>query len=241
MSADRPALRHRMLQFIRREMNAPRLRLARGVLILVLVAAAVYWGYGEHKKRELPKTVSALVRDASMRLHDALSVEADTDPATAQRIDQHAIAVDHHLRRLREMDTAAIEEFAGTADDYLLTSREILRRRAWDYRLRAQLTESTQALRQHMRTDNRTGAWVSQAVRAKERVEAEYREYRLTMDALEKLLGLFPASRARLTPHVDSALLADEGVVAAARVQTLETFRKITDEVERTGQLNAYR
>ena len=245
MNADLHPLQDRLLAFVRHEMKRrPGARTAAVIVLPLLVAGLVYWGYGEHKKRELPKTVSAFVQDASLRLQDALGSDGDAigaNPETAYRLDHHVTAVDRGLSKLRAIDTTSIEEFASAADDYLLTTREILRRRAADYRYRMHLSESTRALRNHMRSDNRTGAWVSQAVRRKEQMEADYRDHRLATEALAQLLGQFPASRAKLTPYIDLALLADESVVAAARSRALEAFGKITDEVEKTGQLNAYR
>jgi hypothetical protein len=248
MSAGLHALQDPLLAFVQHEMKRrPRARTAAAIVLPLLVAGLVYWGYGEHKKRELPKTVSALVQDASLRLRDALGSDGDAiaaNPETAHRLDQHLVAVDRGLLKLREIDTTSIEEFASAADDYLLTTREILRRRAADYRYRMQLSESTRALRNHMRSDNRTGAWVTQAVRRKEEMEADYRDHRLTMEALAQLLEQFSASREKLTPYLDAALLADESAVAAAGGgggRAHKAFRKITEEVEKTGQLNAYR
>lgn len=246
MSVNLHALQEHVLQFVRREMK----RRAKGrtatVILLPLVAAlAIYWGYGEHKKRELPKMVSALVRDASVRLHDALSSGTDatgTSPDTAHRLEQHLIAVDRHLLGLRAMDTTTIEEFAAAADDYLLTIREILLRRASTSLYGAQLSESTRALRHHMRSDNRTGAWVTAAVQAKAQLEADYRDYKLTVEALAKLLEMFPVSRAKLAPHIaDASPLVDESTAAAARSRVLQSLKEVTLEVERVGQLNAYR
>jgi hypothetical protein len=234
-----------MLQFVRRGMKRrPGIPGATVVLLPLLVALVGYWGYGEYNKRQLPRTVSALVRDASLRLQDALKRDSDAaaaNPESARRLDQHVDAVNGHLLKLRAMDTAAIEGFAAAADDYLLTTREILRRRASDYRYRMALSESTRALRDHMRSDNHTGAWVTHAVQMKDRMEADYRDYRLTTEALATLLELFPDSRARLVPYMDPALLADESVVSAARSRALESFRKKTADVERVGQLSAYR
>ncbi len=245
MGVNLHALRQHMLQFVRRGMKRrPGMPSATVVLLPLLVALVGYWGYGEYKKRELPRTVSALVRDASLRLQDALKSDSDAtaaNPEIARRLDQHVDAVNGHLLQLRAMDTAAIEAFANAADDYLLTAREIVRRRASDYRYRMALADSTRALHNHMRSDNRTGAWVTQAVQMKERVEVDYRDYRLTTEALAQLLELFSASRAKLAPHVDHAVLAEERAVAAARNRALEALTQATAEVERISQLNAYR
>lgn len=219
--------------------SARNLALAAAALFLALV---LYLGYGEHQRRTLPGTVNALVHDASMRLKDALQDEAnDAGPFGAQRLDRHYAAVEQNLARLRAMETSAIEELARAADDYLLTTREILRRRAADYRNRMQVNESVRALRAHMRSDNRTGIWITQAVQKKERLEAEFRQYRLTSEALAGLLRQYAASRARLAASVAPVQLTHENVALRARSRTLEAFSKLTDEVEKAGQLNAYR
>jgi hypothetical protein len=241
---DLHALRQQMLHFIRRGMKRHPGAPTFSVILVLLAALVAYWGYGEHRKRELPRTVSALVQDASLRLQDALKGEGDAldaHPDVLRRLDQHVIAVSAHLSKLRATDTAAIEAFANAADDYLLTAREILRRRAAEYRYRMALSDSTRALREHMRFDNHTGTWITEAVRMRNRMEADYRDYRLTTEALAKLLELFSESRARLVPYADRAVLADEKAVSAARGRALETYGKKTADVERVGQLNAYR
>lgn len=212
--------------------------------VLPLIAALVlYWGYGEYQKRLLPRMVIALVQDASARMQDALRDEVDAsegDSRVAERLEQHAIAADQSLMKLRDMDIAAIEELSAAADDYLLTVREILRRRAADYRYRSQVSASVRSLRAHMRSDNRTGAWVTQAVRGKTRLEGNFRRYRMTAVALAGLLAQYPAAHARLAAHVEAPLIGD-GRSGAARLRTVEALARIDNEVQRASQLNAYR
>lgn len=245
MSGERSKACIRVLRQHWLQMRCQRIGTARNVALAaapVLLTLLVYLGYGEHQRRTLPGTVNALVLDASLRLQDALQDEAnDASALGAQRLDDHYAAVEQNLAKLRAMETSAIEDLARVADDYLLTTREILRRRAADYRNRMQVTESMRALRAHMLSDNRTGVWITQAVRKKERLEAEFRQYRLTSEALAGLLGQYAASRARLAARVAPAQLTDENVALGARNRTLETFSNLTDEVEKAGQLNAYR
>jgi hypothetical protein len=240
MSVDFHALQRRLLQFVRSEKKS-RFRVSAVIACLgVVTAVAIYWAYDEHQKRERPRIVSALVRDASVRFEDALS-SGSSNAAFGQRLDQHVIEVERNLLKLRAMDTTSIGELASAADDYLLTTREILKRQASGFRYRLQLSDSNQALRHHMRSDNRTGTWITQAVRTKERVEADYRDYKMTTEALDQLLGLFSASRAKLIPLVDPLALADETAITNARNRAREAFGKITEEVARSGQLNTYR
>ncbi|HET9665075.1 MAG TPA: hypothetical protein VFP00_12685, partial [Burkholderiales bacterium] len=197
----------------------------------LIAALVLYWGYGEYQKRLLPERVIALVQDASARMQDGLRDEVDAsegDSRVAERLEQHAIAADQCLMKLRDMDTAAIEELSAAADDYLLTVREILRRRAADYRYRSRVSESVRSLRAHMRSDNRTGAWVTQAVHGKTRLEGDFRRYRMTAVALAGLLAQYPAAHARVAALAATPLTGDSRS-SAVRLRTLETLARIND------------
>ncbi|MGQ0749867.1 MAG: hypothetical protein ACT4PS_04965 [Betaproteobacteria bacterium] len=219
-------------------------RAAAWAAIALAIVWLAYWSYGQHRKYTLPKFVIALVHDASTRLADALRGEIDSsshDDAIITALERHAIAADQSLMKLRDIDAASIEELASAADEYLLTAREILRRRAAEYRHRGQVATSIGTLRAHMRADNRTGAWISQAVRHKTRLEADFRRYRITTAALADLLQQYAGSRARIAAHVDPPGLWDEQTASAAGTRILDALGTISGEVERAGQLNAYR
>ena len=200
-----------------------------------------YLGYGEHQKRTVPRTVSALVHDASVRLHDALLGGKDLLPGFGRSLEAHYAAVNAHLAKLRAMDTSMVEEFARAADDYLLTTREILRRGAADHRNRMDVSESLRLLHTHMLSDNRTASWVTHAVQKKARLEAAYREYRRTAEALSSLLAHYPASHARMRSHLDSPLLIDVNLATTARRRTLDALIAMKTEVEQASELRAYR
>lgn len=219
-------------------------------LVIGLAAAAAtsafgYWGYGELRTQQLRDEITALVTDASLRMQTALSAEVPTtaadNPAILRKFYEHAEAVDAHFRKLHDEEVTAVADLAYAADDYLLTTREILLRWASSQRYRLKLSASITALQNHMRADNRTGAWVTEAIRAKERVEEDYRDYNRAINALGTLLGTFPASREKMTPYVNAALLVDESLVEAAREQALAASSQAADEIERIRQLRTYR
>lgn len=220
------------------------------VLVAVLVAVATgsafgYWGYGEYRAYELRSEITELVKDASVRLRESLSVDPNGPSAhttdTLRKLYDNAVAVDAHYQKLRATDYSPLTAFAEAADDYLLTSREILLRRASSQRNRVKLAESMQALQNHMRADDRTGTWITHAVRAKEKVEEDYRDYRLTADALGKLLASFSASQALIEPHVEASLLIDDALVEHARERMHEASRQTAAEIEKIANLNFYR
>ena len=219
-------------------------------VVIALAATAAssafgYWGYSEFRTQQLRDEITALVKDASLRMDTALSAPvraiAVDNPVVLRKFYEHAEAVDAHFRKLHQEHVAAVADLAYAADDYLLTSREILLRWASSQRYRLKLSSSIKALQEHMRADNRTGAWVTEAIRAKDRVEEDYRDYNRAISALSTLLGTFPASRDKMAPHVDAVLLTDENLIVSVRTYALAASAVAADEMEKIRQLNAYR
>ncbi len=220
--------------------------LAISAVALVVTVALIYWGYSAYKKkRDANQAVVALVTDTGVRLRDALGIE--TAPTTTDRarflrkLDEHAATADHNLQRSKQVGAASDQALADAADDYLLTAREILKRHADSYRYRLLLAESTQALHGHMRADNRTGAWVQEAVKAKERVSKDYRGYSLAASTLDKLLESFAASQMKIVPYVEPRLLIQATLVAEARKRVQDDLRQTTAEIEKLRQIEAFR
>jgi len=209
---------------------------------LVVAAALGYWAYGTQRKSETGKVGMALVQETARHLQEALSTEpgrASTE--TVQAIGDYAAAAGRNLEAVKRLDAAGAQALVDALDDFLLTSREILGRQAASYRFRQQLLASTQALRDHMRSDNRTGAWVREAVQAKERVEKDYRDYASAAEALDKLLESFPASVAKLASRSRAAPLVDDKLIAEARKRSSAVLKQATDEVERIRQFTVRR
>lgn len=129
----------------------------------------------------------------------------------------------------------------ATADDYLLTVRQILRQQAASHRYRLQVAASEGALREHMRAaGRRSGAWIDEAVRMKDRMERNYFDYRVSAEALGRLLAQYPASRRKLVAQLGAPLLADEAVEDARR-RAAASLKRITASVEQARQLAAVR
>ena len=218
--------------------------------VMILAAAATtsafgYWGYGELRAYQLRDEITALVKDTSQRMQFALSIDAPPiavdNPVLLRKFYEHAEAVDAHLRELQGENVAAAGDLANAADDYLLTSREILLRWASSQRYRVKLSGSIKTLQVHMRADDGSPAWIIEAVRSKEQVEEDYRDYKRAVNALGTLLGTFPAARRKIAPYLDTALLADEKLVATARARTLVASASAAKEMETVRQLHTYR
>jgi hypothetical protein len=220
------------------------------VALVTLAAGSAfgYWsyaGYQQREQRELRDEVAALVQDTSARLRAALAIQPDAvnpeNPEALRSFYEHAVAVDGHLSKLRNLDASSLGHFADAADDYLLTSREILLRRASSQRYRLKFAGNLQNLHRHMRADNRTGAWITEAIRAKERVEEDYRDYRIASTALGGLLQSLPAAQAKIAPHVGATLLIDDNIVNEAHQRVTMATRDTMRELDRYANLNSYR
>ena len=214
---------------------------AAALVALLAVSALGYWGYGAYRKNDLQKAVSVLVRDTSERLREALAIETET-VQTVGKLDDHAQEVDKHVIELRRMSPSPNRGLVDAAEEYMLTVRQILRNQAASHRYRVQMTASDKALRDHMRTANRrTGPWIQEALRGKDRLEKEYLDYRLSVEAFGRLLESFPGARKRLALHIGASALVDAGDASDARKRALDNLKRAGGEVERARQLAAAR
>lgn len=218
---------------------------ARILVAIAAISALGYWGYGAYKQYETRKTVVAMLKDTSQRLRDAFTNEAEAQlasiPDTVGKLDSRTAEIDRYYSRLRRMDASSVPELQEAADDYLLTAREIMRRVAAIHRSSMVLSESRTTLVNHMRSDRGGMTWPGEAVRARERVEHDYREFRLASEALVRLLETFPASQAKIAPYVEPALLIEESLVKHASARLLATSKQTAVEIEKITNLDAYR
>lgn len=219
----------------------PRLKVTGvGLAALALFLALAYWGYRTYAKSQLQKAVVELVKDSSDRLQAGFGIEAGA--ASVAKIDDLAQEVDKHVIELNRLSTSSGRALVDAAEEYLLTIRQILRSLAASQRYRAQVIARNSALRDHMRSSGRRSrAWIDEAVRLKDRLEKDYFDYRLSSETLGRLLESLPEARRKLALHVGTASLADETAVSNARRRTLESSRRMADDVERTRQLAAVR
>ena len=217
---------------------------ALGLAALVIVSALGYWGVSAYRKGQLQGAVTALVKDSSERLQGALAVETGAAPEdaaqTVVKLDDQAQEVDKHVIELRGISASPNQALVDAAEEYILTVRQILRNQAASHRYRIQVSASEQALRDHMRTANRrSGNWIKDAVRAKDRMEKEYFDYRISVDAFGRLLESYPATRKKLALQVGAGLLVEEAVAVNARKRVLAASKRVADDVERARQLAA--
>lgn len=216
-----------------------------GIAALVIASALGAWGASAYRKAQLQKTVYALVHDSSERMQTALALENEAatadNPQTVARLDEQAQEVDKHVVELHDLSGAPNPELLAAAEDYLLTVRQILREQAASHRYRIQVTASDERLREHMRkAGRRSAAWIDEAVRAKDRLERNYFDYRISAQALERLLASYPSVRRKMAAQSSVPLLAEEAV-EKARKRTVAGLKRTAASVEQARQLAAVR
>lgn len=203
---------------------------------LLLAAITAWWVYKAHQQRQIATTVTALAREAGTRLREALVLDAQPQTEDgARKLEAHLAAVDAHLQKLRGLNTntSSMLALGEAADDYVLTTREILRRLAVGHRSQLEFAQSSRALLEHMRADRGGASWVGEAVRLKNRVEKDFSDHKAATETLAKLLESFPASQARIAPYVETPLLIDDKLLDAARQRALASARQASDEIEK--------
>lgn len=223
-------------------MSGPRTRIAALALVALALAVALGWGYREYQKRALHAAVVALVTDTSARLRDVVGVGGSALPADSaevvRRLDEQAAELDRRLEALRRLDAAPNRALVDAAELYMVTARELARRTASSHRHRGEFQQSATALRELVQSvDRRSGSWIEETLRARERAERDYFSYRLAVDAAASLLGSLSGATRQLEPHVDPSLLLEESLRAKGEEQAREAARRAADELELAKRL----
>ena len=206
-------------------------------LVVLAVAIVGYWGFTAHKKRELDITITSAFQDASQRLRSALTVTAGPAEAitmqVAERISTDAEEVDRRRQTIKNMEGSSNFGLVDKADSYLITVREILKRIAGSHRNRLMLRQSSQALRDHIRIDTRTGSWVSEAVRSKARVDKDFRDYRIDSEMADKLLETFPNEEKKVISYLGRSDMINARLIADARSHASTALKEAALEVQK--------
>ena len=210
----------------------------RSVLAIAAVAIIIalgMWGYSAYRSHTTRAAITVLVKDSDERLKPALN-EGD-----AGDFDAAARAVEGHVATLRKLDTRPVLPLADAADGYLVSVREILRRRAVMQNAREPLAKGLEALTQHLQTDRGAAAWTGEAVRLRDSLERDFREYRIASESYVALLETLPGAQSKIAEHVKDVWLADEKAIREARSAALDALARTDENIRKVTQLDAYR
>ena len=212
----------------------------RNAVVIAMIAAILVlgvWVYKAYQKNSVRSAVRAEVKDTSERLQAAVTAPS----GEGVDFDAHARAVEAHAAALRNRDTSALRPLADAADDYLVTAREILRRRATMHSSRERLLQELEALSRHVQNDRGAAEWTQQAVSLKQALDRDMREYRIASESYATLLASLPASQAKIALYGTGAVLLDDSAVKTARESALDALARTDENVRQVASLGTYR
>jgi len=204
------------------------------VAAVIVIAALALWGYSAYRAHVTRSTIVAMVTDAAGRVKSALAQDASGFDAAAHAVEKDAAA-------LRKLDTSSMLPLADAADGYLVTVREILRRRAAMQSAGDRQVKELEALTQHVQSDRGRADWPQEAVRLRENLDRTFREYRIATESYAALLETLPGAQAKMAGQVKSLPLADEKSLKEARAAALDALARADQNIRRVTQLDAYR
>jgi hypothetical protein len=186
-----------------------------------------YWVHGTVKKHVEDHHLVDLLSDTTGRLREALAPRA---PASlVARIEAN-----------RQSANAPNDpQLAEAAELYIVSAREIARRRVEAERLEGQAAANRAALEAHMAsgTRRRNEAWFQGALELKKRVERDHYELKVTLTALDDLLETLPETEKKLEPHVAQSVLLDETERQAARKQAQLELKRASAQLQHARDL----
>jgi hypothetical protein len=199
-----------------------------GAAALAVVVAALggWWGYSSYRVHSLRQAVVPQVQAADAKLREALGAALEPDPAQAGQaaaaLEAMAQDIEGRLAGLRALDAAPDPTRVASAEETLDNAAALVRAQVSVVRTGLGFAQARAALRAHMRgVGTRGGAWVSEAIELKRRLDKAYFDYKFALDALKARLGDVPdaALAAQVRARIKAALEhAEEARAAAGRL-----------------------
>jgi hypothetical protein len=142
---------------------------------------------------------------------------------------------------LRKLDTESMLPLADAADGYLVSVREIVKRRVAIQGASTRTLKALEALTEHLQRDRGAAGWPKDMVALKENMDREFRDYRIAAESYAELLESLPGAQAKIAEHVNSIWTADEKTIREARASVLDALARTDENIRNATQLDAYR
>jgi hypothetical protein len=205
-------------------LNGPLLWGIVAVLLLLVVGLGAWWGYSGYRKTSLRQALVPQVEAADARLRAALGSPLEPDPAQAEQaaaqLDATAQDIEARRAALGALDAAPDPARVETATEALDDAAALVQRQAAVLRSGLAFTQARDALQAHMRgARSRRGAWVSEAIELKRKMDRAYFDYKYALDGLAARLSDVPDQdlAAQVRERIDAALKRATDARAAAR------------------------
>ena len=147
-------------------------------------------------------------------------------------------ALDELEGNLKRVQGWSNTELADATEQYLVGTREILRRRAEANRLTEKAAASRAVLAGHFgRAGRRDTHWIRNASALKRQVERDHFDLNMQLSALADLLESMPQANKRLAPHVEASVLLDDAARRAAHAAVLAEARRAQSQLDKARSL----
>ena len=191
-----------------------------GIIAIAALALIGYVAYGNVQKKAQQRQVIATVEDTTEKLRQALATKSS--PELAQALDAN----------LQSARAPRDPQVADAAEHYILSAREIARRRSESNGLWARAEESRRALAGHMaRAERRSEPWLRSAIALKKRVEDDYFALTLNLKALDEILFKLPEEEKPFAARYGADRLLPRDEIDRARKQTQAELKRAEDEL----------
>jgi hypothetical protein len=191
-----------------------------GIIALTALALIGYAVYAGAQKKAQQRQVIAIVEDTTGKLRQALA-----EKSSAELVD----ALDANLKAAR---APRDPQLSNAAEHYILSAREIARRRSDSNQLWARAESSRRSLAGHMaRAERRSEPWLRVAVSLKKRVEDDYFQLGLTLKGLDEILYKLPEEQKPFASRYGNDILLPRDEIDRARKQAQADLTRAEGEL----------
>lgn len=216
-------------------MNNRKMLIGVALLALAAIAAGVAWD--RHQTQKLQEITLARIDSATRALRDAAVATLADSSAVASSTER----IEQELMALRATPSGRITQLAAGADGYLLTAREVLRRRTTMLQLQIKIGTAITAFREHMTGSRAAEDWTGKAIQIKNGLEQDYREFQRTLEAHTKIAESLPEACKGLDTLVSADRLVSAAEIKALRETALTAATALAGEINAARQLGAPR
>lgn len=219
-------------------MNKNHLLMAAAALVITAVAGYAVWD--RHQTKTLQDATLTRIDNATQALRTALAPAKD--PVAQSQVVAAAVErVEQDLSALRATSTSRILLLGAGADTYLHTTRELLKRQAAVLVLDTSVRNGITAFRDHLTGNRGTANWASDAVRLKNRLEQDFREYQRAVDAHTGIADGYADAHKALAGLVAEGRVPAIAEITAARERTMAAAKALAAEMDAARRMAAPR
>lgn len=206
-------------------------------LALALVCGLGWWGYRTIKKNELQRTTLALVQDSTVLLREALGLVA-AGAEIRTRLESSSRDIDKNVQKVQSLNASLNPPLVRAADAYVTDVQAFLRRQIDAHKSRDAVRTAMHDLSDHLRSaGDRSQGWIRRALELKQKMDADYFNYRFAAGGLDKSFSALRETRKAFDPLGINATVVDELLIVEAQERMKGSSAQLDREVEAARKL----